>query len=176
MDDDRQRTTRRRAAFGVVRARVAALAAAGVLAGCGADATIAPTPFDRTPPTAAGGATGQGGGAVSASLTGSWRRVLYFSDGNAIRASVTTWSFDGRGGATRVVTAQNLTAGVADAVVSSGTYTATASTVTVRFVTPDAGTVRYGWRVETSATNPVPTLFLDGDGYTQVTQATQVGF
>lgn len=81
-----------------------------------------------------------GGGSVVPTLVGSWFRLVYLPDNTgSVRTSETTLSFRSDGSFTRTVVARQLSFGFADQVVSTGTWRATATTVTIAITATNLG-------------------------------------
>ena len=84
--------------------------------------------------TDAGGYESRGGSnSASSSLVGRWAftRSVSAADGS-LHLSTTVWEFASSGRAVRTVYADNVSAGVGDAVISTGTWTADSRTVSIR--------------------------------------------
>ena len=70
---------------------------------------------------------------ASAALIGRWAFTRYFEDDlGAVHLSTTVWEFGSGGVATRTVYTDNVSAGVGDAVITIGTWTADARTISIR--------------------------------------------
>lgn len=72
-------------------------------------------------------------GSSPSSLIGRWAFTRSFGSADgALHLSTTVWQFTAAGSAVRTVYADNITAGISDAVVTSGVWTADARTVSIR--------------------------------------------
>jgi hypothetical protein len=81
---------------------------------------------------AGGGGSGGGAGSVVSGLVGSWFHLVYLPDSTgSVRTSETTLDLRSDGTLVRTVVARTLSFGFADQVVSTGTWRATATTLTV---------------------------------------------
>lgn len=70
---------------------------------------------------------------ASAALIGRWAFTRYFEDdAGSVHLSTTVWEFLPGGVATRTVYADNVSAGVGDAVVTVGRWTADSRTISIR--------------------------------------------
>lgn len=142
------------------RARaILAIAAALALGACGGEVAITSPPGGGT--LSGGGLSGGGGTpATTAGPVGRWTRTLVFEDGwGGYASSETTWDFARDSIATRVNVARNITFGTNEVFVSTARWWVDGTVMTVRFVTPDTGTVRFRWRVDRFADGDV--LWLD---------------
>jgi hypothetical protein len=125
-------------------------AAAGCTSGAGSGLDGAGTPA---------GNGGGGGPGSDSPLVGRWRHQLLFVDGMGIvRGSVTIWRFAADSTATKTVIATNFSAGLEDTLISNATWSVTGSSVDIRFLLPDTGTVRFDWRVERIGADTILTL------------------
>ena len=90
-----------------------------------------------------------GGGALASEIVGTWRHALFFIDDDGIRrSSETTWRFSSDGSAVRTIVARNFTDGVADVSYASARWEAQGTSLLLTFLSPSAGSVRLGYRVE----------------------------
>ena len=132
----------------------AGAAAALLLAACGGE----PTGIDRTsggPMIAVGGATRTLDGA----LVGRWSRLVLTELAAGLTASETRWTFLADGRVERRLVTSNISLGLADQVVTLGTWT-TAGDGTVTIVLDDAAgtTLRLAYTVVSRADGAVLTL------------------
>ena len=89
-----------------------------------------------------------GGTTLNAQLVGTWRRAVFFFDGNGIpRSSETIWTFRGDGSATRTVIARNFADGIADAITVDARWRVEAGVLVITF-SSDGSTTRLSYRVE----------------------------
>jgi len=101
--------------------------------------------------TDTGGFGSQRPSAITSALVGRWSFTRYFEDaGGSVHLSTTVWEFASGGAATRTVYADNLTAGIGDAVVTTGVWSADARTLSVRF-SGSSVPVQYEYRLEGGA-------------------------
>ena len=145
-----------------------ARAAAALLFGSVAACDGALTGVAGTTSTVAGaGATSTTAGALDAALLGRWRRALAFTarDGT-LNSSETTWAFAGDGSAVRTVVSRNLAAGLADGFSTRAAWRTANRTVTITYLPPDAGTVRFTYLVERAPAGDV--LYLNGQAFARV--------
>ena len=106
-----------------------------------------------------GGGGGGGGSQTSSALVGRWSRVLFFFDMfGSLHSSETEWVFSADGSAARTVITRNITEGFADATVAFARWRAEGNDVVITYQPPDAGTVRFSFRFESSASGTL--LFL----------------
>lgn len=123
---------------------LAIVAAALLLAACGGD----PTGIERSSggPIAVGGGTTR---ALDRSLVGRWSRIVLTELSAGLTASETRWAFLADGRVERRLVTSNLTLGLADEVVSFGTWT-TVGDGTVAIVIDGASgtTLRLAYAVE----------------------------
>ena len=130
---------------------VAAVAASAALAGCGGDVSV-------TSPLGGELSTGglPGGSATSTgAIAGRWTRTLLIEDAyGGYLSSESTWDFASDGVATFVNVVRDYAYGTSDVTVTSARWSVDGTTMTIRYVTPDAGTARFRWRIE---------RFADGD-------------
>lgn len=148
----------------LTRAPVRALVvlAALVLACTGSEITGSAGPGTGTP----GG--GNGGGTNESALVGRWTRTIYFYDDfGGLHSSRTEWTFAADGGAARTVTATNWDDGWSDATVSLARWRTEGSEVVITFQPPDAGTVRFSYRFESTIDGPL--LWLGSTAFFRVT-------
>lgn len=102
---------------------------------------------------------GGGGSQTSSALVGRWSRVLFFFDMfGSLHSSETEWVFSADGSAARTVITRNITEGFADATVAFARWQAEGNDVVITYQPPDAGTVRFRFRFESSASGTL--LFL----------------
>lgn len=100
--------------------------------------------------------TGSRGGqqsstSTTAALLGRWAFTRYFEDATgSVHLSTTVWEFRTGGVATRTVYADNVSAGVGDAVVTDAMWIADAHTITIR-TTGSAPPVTFDYRFEGGA-------------------------
>ncbi len=124
--------------------RLATAAAALLLAACGGD----PTGFDGS----GGGPTIVVGGTPSAldrALVGRWSRTVLTQLSAGLTASETRWTFHADGRVERRLVTSNLTLGLADQVVSLGTWApAGDGTVTIVLDDAPATTLRLAYAIE----------------------------
>ena len=122
------------------RHRFGAIAAAVLLAAsCGGDGVVGPggARFART-----------GSAGIIDPLVGSWRRAVFFVDDFGVaRSSETTWRFASDGSVTRTVVTRNLTVGLADVSLSSGSWRPEGGTVVIDLVTPSVVQLQFTVRV-----------------------------
>lgn len=101
--------------------------------------------------TDTGGFGSQRPSATITALVGRWSFTRYFEDaGGSVHLSTTVWEFAPGGAATRTVFADNVTAGIGDAVVTTGVWSADARTLSVRF-SGSSVPVQYEYRFEGGA-------------------------
>lgn len=136
------------------RRRCAAAAAAFLLAACGGD----PTGIDRAsgaPVIAVGGATRTLDGA----LVGRWSRIVLTELTAGLTASETRWTFLADGRVERRLVTSNLSLGLADQVVTLGTWT-TPGDGTVTIVLDDAAgaSLRLAYTVVSGVDGAILTL------------------
>lgn len=117
------------------------------VAGCGGD--------NLTGTMGGGGLTlssgGGSSGSVGPALVGSWFHLVYVPDSTgSVRTSETTLTFNSDGTLTRSVVARVLSFGFADQVISTGTWRATATTVSITITATNVG--------GTAATTGTPTI------------------
>ena len=139
---------------------ILAIAAALALGACGGEVAITSPPGDGG--TLSGGGLSGGGGTTTttAGPVGRWTRTLVFEDGwGGYASSETTWDFARDSIATRVNVARNITFGTTEVFVATARWSVDGTVMTVRYVTPDTGTVRFRWRVDRFADGDV--LWLD---------------
>lgn len=145
------------------RARGLALLVLLALAGCrGVEVMGTAGARGGTVVVGTGGGAG-GGGMIATALVGRWARTLVItgSDGS-IHESRTEWEFAADGTAIRRVTAWNVTAGIADTIVAVAQWRTSGSTVTLAWLSPNAGTVAFDWSVRGDV------LTLGGEQYARV--------
>ena len=136
-----------------------ALLLAAAAGACGGDLSVT-APGGRD--SLSGGGLSGGGGTTPATAgpLGRWVRTLVFEDGwGGYATSETTWEFARDSIATRVNVARNITFGTSEVFVSTARWHVDGTVMTVRYVTPDTGTVRFRWRVDRYADGDV--LWLD---------------
>ena len=123
-------------------------------AACGGEPTDGIVGPDRPGGTGTtGGSGGSSGGGVESRLVGAWSHILYFYDDfGDFRSSQTVWSFSADGVAVRTVYARNETWGTSDAVVAIARWRIDAGDVEITWQPPFTGSVRYAYRLESSAT------------------------
>lgn len=144
---------------------IAALALSSVL-GCGGGAVRDPTGVNGGG-AGAGSGSGGGGTPASAALVGRWNRIIYFYDAfGSLSASETEWVFAADGGAARTVITRNLSQGFADATVALARWRVEAGEVVITYQPPDAGTVRFTYRFESSSIGTL--LFLGETQFVRV--------
>jgi hypothetical protein len=86
----------------------------------------------------------EGGVPASQALVGTWRRIVYFIDGDGVaRSSETTWQFTSGGGASRVQVARNYTDGISDVLVSAGQFRVEGTRIVVDLTTPSVTRLVY---------------------------------
>ena len=134
--------------------RVAAAAAALLLAACGGD----PTGVDRdsgAPVIAVGGATRTLDGA----LVGRWSRTVLAELTAGLTASETRWTFLADGRVERRLVTSNLSLGLADQVVTLGTWTAAGDgTVTIVLDGAPGTTLRLAYTIASDVDGAILTL------------------
>ena len=139
--------------------RLAALAAALLLAACGGDVTGIEG-SSGGPMIAVGGAAR----ALDRELVGRWSRLVLVELDAGLTASETRWTFLADGRVERRLVTSNLTLGLADQVVSTGTWsTAGDGTVTIVLDGPPATTLRLAYAIEPRVDGAV--LVLGGQRY-----------
>lgn len=143
-----------------VRARsvalIVAMLAVSITSACGDGGLLATDPIRAT--TGDGGVT-----ALGDALVGTWRRIIFFIDDAGVpRSSETTWRFDASGTTARSVVARDLSSGLSDAVVITGSWHVENAEVVVTFDPPAGGQVRF------SASVAGDTLFLASQPYMRV--------
>lgn len=106
-----------------------------------------------TGPARTGGTTA-GGGSVSQTLVGRWRRTVVLQTPTDITTSETTWLFAPEGSCERSVATTTVSAGYTDTVRSPCTWSVAGSTVTVNYT--GAGTAQFSWSLHGA------TLYLSG--------------
>ena len=141
-------------------ATMATLGALATLGACGGDVGV----VTGSPVTIGG----TGGGTTEASaLVGRWTRVVLVPDGYGdFGTSETTWEFAADGVVTRILVTRSAVYGTGDVEVRTARWSLEGGTVVIRYVTPDAGTVRFRWRVERHADGDL--LFLDETAFARV--------
>lgn len=99
-------------------------------------------------------------GAVQGALVGEWSLILINQDasGAIVSSSETRWRFDANGAVTRSSIATSFKAGVQEIVRTTGTWTATSTTVTINLLNPPSGTLVLPWRVEQNGSEQVLVL------------------
>ena len=128
---------------------------AAIAAGCG---DMRPTAPGRT-------GTNSGGTGVlttkpNSALVGTWSFSRFFyDDAGNLHLSQTVWTFGSGGDATRTVYADNITVGVGDVIVTTGTWTATSTEVEVRFQGSTTST-RYPYHFDGGALVLAGTAFI----------------
>ena len=146
------------------RALGAGLGLLVALAACGGEVAV-------TGPNGRGLSGGEisGGGTTTptATLTGRWTRTLLYEDSwGGYVSSETTWEFAADGVATRVNIVRDYAYGTSDVTVASARWSISGTTMQVRYVSPDAGTVRFRWRIERFSDGDV--LWLDDTRFVRV--------
>ena len=153
-----------RGAFRRLR-HAAAIAILALVAGCSgepADNMVGPGTGGST---GTGGAGGSAGGSAETRLVGSWSYIVYFFDDYGdYRSSQTVWSFSEDGVAVRTVYARNETWGTSDATVTIARWRVDGGDVEITWQPPFAGTSRFSYRFESSATYG-EILYLAGTPY-----------
>lgn len=99
-------------------------------------------------------------GAVQNALVGEWSLILINQDasGALVSSSETRWRFDANGAVTRSSIATNFPTGLQEIVRTTGTWTATPTTVTINLLNPPAGTLVLPWRLEQNGSEQVLVL------------------
>lgn len=161
MRERRRHEGRRRAAC---LGRAAGLLALLLLAAaCGGELGVATGPRS-------GGPIGTGGGtSADQQLLGRWARTVYWEDGyGGWNTSETTWDFTPDSVAARVNVARNTTFNTYSSTVSTARWHTEGTQLVIRYVSPDTGTVRFGYRVERRA--DADYLWLDEIPFVRVTR------
>jgi hypothetical protein len=116
-----------------------------VVLACTLAACDGPGVVDPRHPVIAGVGTG---GSVSASVTGAWRRTLFFVDEFGFaHSSETTWEFRQEGTAVRTVVARNHTLGIADVIVTVARWRTEGTQLRIEFVSPQPGQITLEFRL-----------------------------
>lgn len=106
---------------------------------------------DGDSPTGTGGSGTGGGNGAAALLVGQWSHDEVFEDDNGdMHSSRTVWRFGEDSSATRMVIATSVAAGITDTVTVNARWEATASKLTITFLSPDTGTVSFDYQVHLS--------------------------
>lgn len=104
--------------------------------------------------------TPPGGGAVQSAVLGEWSLVLINLDnsGALVSSAETRWRFDANGDASRTSIATSFVSGIQETVRTTGTWSATSTTITINLLNPPGGTLVLPWRIEPSASGSVLVL------------------
>jgi hypothetical protein len=147
-----------------LRAAAVAMVLAGALACGGADVTGTAGRGTGT----SGGGTDGGTTTGDARLVGRWSRTVYFYDEyGSLNSSRTEWTFAADGAAARTVTATNWDLGLSDAVVALARWSTAGNEIVIAYQPPDAGTVRFAFRFESTIDGPM--LWLGEAGFFRLT-------
>lgn len=104
-----------------------------------------------------------GSPAPAANVAGSWRREVFFLDEfNFARSSETLFQFNADGSFVRVQTARNLTLGTADALVSTGTWSVSGTSIIMEFITPSPSELSLSFTITDNE------LVIAGESYLRV--------
>jgi hypothetical protein len=134
-----------------------AVALSGLIVACEGSGVVHPTH------TSAG--FGGNSTTLSQSLVGTWRHTFeFFDDFGFANSTETTWRFAADGTAERSIVARNLTAGLADTLLTTARWTASDDTLTIEFTAPSPGTVDFSVSVQGNQ------LTLAGEAYTRVSE------
>lgn len=101
-----------------------------------------------------------GGGAAQSPIVGEWSMILVNLDGSGalMSSSETRWRFDANGDASRTSIATSFVSGIQEAVRTTGTWSATSTTITIVLQNPPSGTLVLPWRIEPGARGSVLVL------------------
>lgn len=147
-----------------LRAAAVTMVLAGAIACGGADVTGTAGRGTGT----SGGGTDGGATTGDARLVGRWSRTVYFYDEyGGLNSSRTEWTFAADGSAARTVTATNWDLGWSDAVVSLARWSTAGNEIVIAYQPPDAGTVRFAFRFESTIDGPM--LWLGEAGFFRLT-------
>ena len=115
-----------------------------------------------------GGSGGGDNGTVAASrFVGRWSRIVYFYDAYGdLNSSQTVWTFAADGGGARTVYARNETWGYEDATVTLVRWVVQGPDIVVTYQPPDAGSARFDYRFESTASGEV--LYLLGTPFLRI--------
>jgi hypothetical protein len=114
------------------------------------------------------GGTGSSAQARDEALLGTWSRTLLTTGASGfLLSSETRWTFAADGGVERRVVTYDYGFGLGDQVITTGTWTTDAGSITIRFDAPLGGSVSFAYRV--TATLEGALLALDDLVFQRVT-------
>mgnify|MGYP001555340427 CR=1 FL=1 len=110
--------------------------------------TTSPSFVNQGQSNGAGGGGGGGTGNVDTALVGSWVGPTTQDTVNGHAQNVNTaWTFTADGSVLRQVVTLDMVTGIADTVISSGTWTGNGSSLSVSFTTPNAENLSFSYTV-----------------------------
>ncbi len=130
----------RRRSTPTARPPLALVAGLLLLGGCDAGGTVGLSTDPPLGPVA-------GAPLPARDVVGTWTRTVAFTDGSGgVSSSETVWTFAPDGVAVRLLVARNLTAGVADTMVTRGRWSVAGDLFEFRFDPPRTGSVAFRYR------------------------------